>query len=65
MKPKIPPSVAPSKHGGRSVDTQKSAPKNSGQIAYGKQGGATSAKTDGGGGMGNSLPDLHKQIIGK
>ena len=36
-----------------------------GQTARSSQGGSTSPKSDGGGGMGNSAADLHRMICGK
>lgn len=36
-----------------------------GQTARSSQGGSTSPKTDGGGGMGNSSEALHRKIFGK
>lgn len=43
----------------------KAMPPKSKQTGYGSQGGSTSPKTDGGGGMGNSCAELHRKIIGK
>lgn len=61
MKSKVMQSMGPNRVHGKA----KASPPRSGMTVRPKQSGMTSPKTDGGGGMGNELSAMHRQIFGK